>query len=195
MIMVSVQMTSWQENEANVLHLDRFLATPGETPGADATGESQTVFIARSAAELCRRANTSVVMPRDARALPPATLLGIVTYCYVKGVYASDDIERELLREPAVREATKHEVPRPDAIRRFRRLNREAIRALLEESFRFLRRKARQLMVRENLAQLAVVSAQEAAVTNSLGEETAVFVRREAADILQKASFVDGMST
>src|SRR6185369_12927624 len=83
----------------------------------------------------------NVVVPKSAGPVGPASMLGAISYCYMKGVYSSSDIEQKMYDDPAFRASCHNEVPRPEDIRRFRRLNREAIQATLEKVFRGTRKK------------------------------------------------------
>lgn len=63
-------------------------------------------------------------------------MLAVITYCYAVGTYRSQDIEATMREDVLFRLACGNEFPGWRMIRRFRRLNREAIRFLLEETFR-----------------------------------------------------------
>jgi hypothetical protein len=68
------------------------------------------------------------VAPDDAgMAYQPRALLALLTFCYASGVYASDDIEDHIYRDADFRRVCADEFPEADLLRRFRRLNREAI--------------------------------------------------------------------
>ena len=91
---------------------------------------------------------------------------------------------------PEIRSATHDHIPAASLIRRFRRLNREAIHATLEEAFRFLRRKAKAA---------ANVPLPGQPLTHRPGasfdpETTLTFLRKEAERTLNDAAFVDNMS-
>lgn len=181
------------EPETTILHLGQLVTEPAS---ADAgAGESVTAFISKAAAETIRESTKPVVVPKNAGPVPPQSMLGAVSYCYAKGVYGSSDIERKMRQDAAFRAACGQEVPRPEDIRRFRRLNREAIQATLEKAFRLARKK-----VVETLRPTNPFRGESGAPIVSAGspggqpEETQVFVRREASERLDKASFIDGMS-
>src|SRR5882672_5837895 len=123
---------------STVLNLPPFVAGTRTGPSA-AEASTLTTSIVRGA-KAVEGAGARLLAPCGS-ALAPAQLLGAVSYCYAKGVYDSSDIENKMWQIPEVRAATQNNVPDAPLIRRFRRLNREAIRATLEEAFRFLRRK------------------------------------------------------
>jgi len=125
--------------------------------------------------------------------MSPDEMLGAVAYCYVKGVFSSADIERKMLRDAEFRDAHDGMVPDPATIRKFRRMNREAIQVLLEKFYGRLRQQ--QKHVREmSLESHSAPGAPALDARRQSGENTAVFVKREASDRLDKATFIDGMS-
>jgi hypothetical protein len=180
------------EQDTTVLHLNKFAPEQPPRPASDSASadDSLTAFIATAAAETCQE--KKVVVPKDAGPVPPESMLGIVSYCYVKGVYDSSDIERKMREDPAFRASCRDEIPRPEDIRRFRRLNREAIQTTLEKFFRRARKKITTLWWPENPFRNSPSVAATSA--SPPGEETQVVVRREASDRLDKASFIDGVS-
>ena len=177
------------ERETTELHLGQL--APGSATSASPEG-SVTAFIAKAAAETVQESPTPVVVPKTAGPVPPESMLGVVSYCYAKGVYGSNDIGRKLNQDPAFRASCQHEVPRPEDIRRFRRLNREAIQKTLEKALRFARAKVAEAWAPANPFR----GASSAPATRVAGrtEETESFVRREASDRIDKATFIDGMS-
>jgi hypothetical protein len=165
------------EPDTTVLHISRFVAgEPGETT-EDA--ESPTLFLKRAAEQAAEKSLEPVVAPKDS-ALPPKQMLGAVAYAYTKGVFRSEDIERKMLQDPQFRSALGNEVPNASSIRRFRRLNRSAILATLGKFFRWRR---------------ARTSAGAPGASAAPAEQnTQFYVKGEAEDVLNKASWVDNMS-
>jgi hypothetical protein len=119
-------------------------------------------------------------------------MLGVVSYCYAKGVYSSNDIGRKLNQAPAFRISCHNELPRPEDIRRFRKLNREAIQKTLEKILRYARTKVVEAWSPSNPFRNG--SSAPATVVSGRPDETQGFSRREASDRLDKATFIDGMS-
>lgn len=169
-------------DKSTSLHLGKF--APGSTRD-ETTVESPTIAVKLAAKEAVNQGK-DVAMPKNSGELPPEAMLGAVSYCYAKGVYSSEEIEDRMLRDPKFREAMHGEVPRAEAIRRFRVLNGDAIRATLEKAFRFMRKRPR-----KNPSPSAPPS-QPADRTPT--DATIVVVRREANERLQEAVFVDNMS-
>ena len=170
------------------LNLSKLMA-PCDPVLSDEGDTSVTAFVARTAAEVAQHGGKPVVQPRNGAGVPPQTMLGVVSYCYSKGIYSSEDIERSLLQDPAVRASCQGDMPRPEAIRRFRRLNREAIQTTLEKALRYTQKRIRSLVAPEN-----PFTPDTPPVATGPVEETQVFARREAMERLDKATFMDGMS-
>lgn len=172
-------------DQSTSLHLGKF--APGNAPGADDQAGSATISV-KSAANETLKQGGHVAMPKDAGELSPQEMLGAVSYCYAKGVYSSEEIEARMLRDPKLREAVHGEVPRAGAIRRFRVLNRDVIRATLEKAFRFMRK-------RQSIAPPASVTPKPPHIAGEHPSEgTLTVVRREANERLNQAAFIDNMS-
>ena len=168
--------------QSTTLHLGKF--APNAQP-ADPADTGATLIIKRAAAETVEQSGQPVA-PKEG-ALPPKEMLGAVSYCYAKGVYTSDEIESKMLRDRQLRESVHGEVPDAQAIRDFRRSNREAIKKTLEKAFRFLRKKEK--------PELKPLPGQPPTSTKPPeGESTVTFARREAEKRLDEAAFVDNMS-
>jgi hypothetical protein len=173
-----------QNPDTTVLHLNKLAR--GAASSEPAASESVTTFIAKAAVETVQQSDKPVVIPKNSGAVPPDSMLGVVSYCYAKGVYGSAEIERKMHQDTAFRTSFGNELPRPEDIRRFRRLNREAIQATLEKAFRFTRKKIVETLSPSNPFRLPSGAARS--------EETQAFAKREASERIDKASFIDGMS-
>jgi len=171
------------------LHLGQL--APG-SPAAASPKESVTAFVAKAAAQTVKESPVPVVVPKTAGPLPPESMLGVVSYCYAKGVYGSNDIGRKLNQDPVFRISCQNQVPRPEDIRRFRRLNREAIQKTLEKILHFARAKVAEAWSPSNPFRSGPPA--PALPITGKTEETQSFARREASDRLDKATFIDGMS-
>jgi hypothetical protein len=174
-----------KDPDSTTLHLGKF--APAKSPAPQPEPETGvTVSIKRAAAQTVQHVGQPVV-PKDGGALPAEQMLGAVSYCYAKGVYTSEEIERKMMRDSELRESVHGEVPNANAIRRFRRLNRGAIQETLEKAFGLLRRK------KKPASPLPGQPATPPAKDTS-GESTIVFSKREAEERLQQAAFIDNMS-
>lgn len=180
-------------DETTILHLNKF--TSGEPAPSE---EGATIFI-KKAAEQTVKEGARVIVPSTAGSLSAEEMLGAVAYCYAKGVYSADDIERKMLKDPEFREALGGIVPDPKSIRRFRKLNRAAIQEVLEKFYRRLRKQKPPTEVLPGAqppepSKAPVLPVGATPISPNPGESTAFFVKREATDRLDKASFIDGMS-
>lgn len=144
--------------------------------------ESPTLIIRRAAEKVAEESAQPMVAPRGS-AVPPKNLLGAVSYCYAKEIFRSEDIEHSMLKDAEFRASVGNEVPDAHAIRRFRRYNREAILKTLGKFFRWRR------------AQAIVAAEKETGIpAPAASENTQFFVKTEASDTVQKATWVDNMS-
>jgi hypothetical protein len=168
------------------LHLNRFAPGDTNTPEPD---PGLTVMVKAAAAQTVAK-DGAPVLPRNAGALPAQDMLGAVSYCYAKGVYESEEIEKKMMQDPTLREAVQGEVPDAKAIRRFRALNRGAIRETLEKAFGLLRRKEKAALMKPLPGQNVVVMPPSSSADGS----TVIFARKQAEERVDQAAFVDNMS-
>ena len=173
--------------ESTILHLGKF-APGAEAPAPPAAEPGLTVMVKVAAAQTVAQSGPPIV-PKDGGALPGGDMLGAVSYCYAKGVYESEEIERKMTHDPALREAVHGEVPDARAIRKFRQMNKGSIQQTLEKVFGFLRKKEKMDLMKPWPGQPSVPPAQVAP-----GDSTVCLVRHQAEERVQQASFVDNMS-
>jgi len=173
------------------LHLNKFVPQPRQQPPpAPAAEDTATVVIRKLAAQVVASQPEPVAVPQGGgNALPATEMLGVVTYAYTKGVYRSEDIESKMVRDPALRQALGDGVPDAPTIRRFRRLNREAIVRTLESFSRWLRRKP---ALAAEAGQARPSAPGPPGVRE--GETTVVRMHQAAEDRLEKAMFTDNMA-
>lgn len=183
------------QNQSTVLKLNQFV--PGQPlASVNKAGSAETVtgiIVRQAAREVCERSPQPVVAPKDENALPAQSLLGVVSYCYAKGVFTSEDIERKLRLDPALKAACGEDLPDSLVIRRFRRLNRTSIVATLEQLFRFRRKHA---VTPAGLAahDLETKPAPHSQALDACGESTIMAAHTQAQEHLDKAAFIDNMS-
>lgn len=178
-------------DDTTILHFNKFTSAQ-PSPAAE---ETATIFIKRAAAETVQQGAAHVVVPSSAGPLSAEEMLGAIAYCYAKGVYSSGDIERKMLQDPEFREALGNFVPDTQAIRRFRKLNRQAIQEVLEKFYLRLRKQKPPTEVFPGAQPPAPSPASPGPASPNPGETTVFLVKREATDRLDKASFIDGMSS
>lgn len=182
------------ESQTTFLHLSKFAPKkPGQPPTNTSPEESPTLFIQKAAAETAEQSSQPVVVPKGG-ALPPKEMLGAVTYCYAKGVYRSEDIERKMKQDPEFRSAVQNEIPDAHAIRRFRRLNRAAIQATLEKFFRKLRKRPPLTQVMPGAQPPEPSPLPPSAPAASDAGNTTMLAKREASARLDNAAWIDNMS-
>lgn len=183
------------EPGTTILHLDKLVSAGTEGPDSDT---SVTAFIARAAAETMEHSPKPVVVPKDGGSIPAGSMLGVVSYCYTKGVFASDDIGRKLASDPSIRVVAGGDIPQPKDIRRFRNMNREAIQSTVEKALTFARKKVVEAWSPKNPFRGQTGGAFglpcETLPVDGRREDTDSLVRRDASERLDKATFIDGMS-
>lgn len=179
--------------ETKVLNLGKFAPNQPAPPPADPAEEGQTLFFLRAASETAQGSGPGVVAPKAGNAIPAKELLGAVAYCYAKGVYSSSEIEDRMLRDPKLRAATHDEIPNAQAIRRFRRANREALQQTLEKWYRRLRKAKPTAEVMPGAKPPEPNPLPPCKAAAPASENTSMFVKREASERLDKAAFIDNM--
>jgi hypothetical protein len=126
-------MSNSSDPKARPLNLGKFAPT-AKVPDAQTPpeGEGETMFIRRTTA-----ATVETKLPPEAAengefGLPMKEMLGIITYCYARGVFNSGEIAARLKKEPTLREAFGRNLPDETTIRRFRRKYANEIEDALE---------------------------------------------------------------
>ncbi len=115
------------------LHLDAFATN--DLPPTSGADESQTLIIKRAAV------STAAETP-DARTveeefgLPLAQMLGLISYCYAKGVFRSEEIAKLLKADPELKSRFGRKLPDEADLRRFRRRYSAEIEDTLETLYR-----------------------------------------------------------
>lgn len=105
----------------------------GSTPTNDSRAVSGTFTeTVRTAVRGVAENTLRPVTRRDSGpACHPRVLLGLLTYCYARGVYGSTDIERLMRKDKLFRAVCREEFPDARMLRRFRRENRPALQDCL----------------------------------------------------------------
>lgn len=119
------------------LNLRKFAAGPGDEAGSEPrAGEGQTLFIKKTAAQSIEQNPDSVRRGDDEYGLPIKDMLGLIGYCYVRGVFSSKEIAERLKAEPELRKRFGRHLPDEQAIKVFRRRHAADIENLLETVYR-----------------------------------------------------------
>jgi hypothetical protein len=104
------------------LNLAKFTPSPkSETPSGPPAAEGETFFIKRAAAATVEKRLPPAAQETQEFGLPLKEMLGLITYCYARGVFNSAEIARLLKQEPALAKSLGRKLPSEDTIRRFRR--------------------------------------------------------------------------
>ncbi len=127
-----------QDNSAGTggtreLHLGKFAGADAPVPGQP---EGATMIIKRAAVQTAAKAADPAVPADDGTDLPLAVMLGLISYCYERGIFRSDDIARRIGEDPELAKAFGRDLPDGPAIRRFRRRHADAIEETLETLYR-----------------------------------------------------------
>jgi len=86
-----------------------------------ASTEGETMFIRRTAAAVAETKLQPAAQETREFGLPLPVMLGVLTYCYARGVFNSGEIAARLKAEPELRKAFGRDLPDEAAIRHFRR--------------------------------------------------------------------------
>ncbi len=155
--------------------------------------ESNRGLLVEAVTASCAEAEGPIVGVHNGPCLPPKSMLGVVTYCYAKGLLASQEIERKLWKDNAVRASCANDLPTAKTIRRFRRLNRGMIQICLEKTLRRLRRVLAQITLSQTVPDERgkIKPALPLMTTPAPGEGTTILMRKEAVTRIDTASLLD----
>jgi hypothetical protein len=172
---MSNHQTANDGSAATPLNLRKFAhALAGDGQSDVPLNEGQTLFIKRSATESLAKACETGDLRKDEFGLPVNVMLGIITYCYVRGVFSSKEIAERLKCEPDLRKTFGRDLPNEDEVKSFRRQFATEIEDLLETVYR-------------------VFPPEEAAASNHPGVSQTEMLHREAVERLHSASWEDIM--
>jgi transposase len=112
------------------------LVVPG---GSVATEPRSLAHAVQAAVRSVDEARLRPVARRDAGlALQPKALLALLSYCYARQIYASEEIEDVVRRDESCRQLCHNEFPDEWVIRSYRRHNRGAIQFCLMTALCFM---------------------------------------------------------
>jgi len=115
-------MKNSSSSKKKPLNLAKFTPSPkDETLAEPSTAEGETFFIKRTAAVTVQKQFHPAEQESTEFGLPLKEMLGLITYCYARGVFNSAEIARLLKQEPALAKSLGRKLPNEDTIRRFRR--------------------------------------------------------------------------
>jgi hypothetical protein len=182
--MSAKETKSQPEDGTRVLHLNKF-AHGKAAPETEAisTDDSPTLMIKKAAQAVAKDEHCQIVLPRGVN-MTPAEMLSALSYCYAKGVFTSTEIEEKMMSDADFRQALKNEVPRPEVLRRFRKLNHAGIIAVLEKYYAAKHRQAKARALAEGPFKLPDLG----------GNTTVIISKKQAFNRLNEAMFTDNMS-
>lgn len=126
--------------ELPVSHLGSF-AQSGGSPVPE--GEAPTICgdVLKAAHAQSEQLAASASGPSRDQRLRLEAMLGVISYCYMKGVFDSEEIERRLWQDTAFLATFGRETPTAQTIRCFRRQYRAVIMATIERALGGFRRR------------------------------------------------------
>ena len=166
--------TSSQGSNKAPLNLKKFAPGPADANASGPEGDGQTMFIKKTAAQTSAQAPAQAQAPAEEAGLPHKDMLGVITYCYVRGVFSSKEIAEKLKQEPALRKSFGRNLPDEAAIKSFRRRYAAEIEDLLETVYR-------------------AYSPEDAKLAAEPGASQSEIVHREAVERLHEAAWEDTM--
>ena len=169
----------------------------GQGPPADPEKKNETVrgFVLDAVSETCQESTNPIATVTGCPTLEARSMVGLLTYCYTKGVLSAAEIEESLWNDDALRGKCMQQLPSAKTISRFRRLNRGLILTCLEKALRRIRR----ALVSSTLSQSLVCGETEArpkpprlfTPAAAAGEGTTILVHREAVQRVENATCLD----
>ncbi|HZO85188.1 MAG TPA: transposase [Verrucomicrobiae bacterium] len=183
-------------DETIILRLSPIVLGPAENSGANQTSpETVSGLVVDAVSETCQQTGTPIVDVKTGPALDPKSMMGVITYCYAKGILSATEIEQGLWKDDRLRGNCAAKIPNARTISRFRRFNRGLIQSCLENALRRVRR----ALVHSTLSQSIPYGegdtkqkpARLSVTAPAPGEGTTVVVRKEAAQRLENATYLD----
>ena len=157
--------------------------------------ETVSGLVLDAVAETCQQSTSPIIGVKDRATLAATSMVGVITYCYTKGVLSAEEIEESLWKDQTVRGRCWEQIPTARTISRFRRLNRGLIQTCLENALRRIRRALASATLSQPLpCGGADASPTPARVFTSApvpGEGTTILVRKEAAQRVENATCLD----
>jgi hypothetical protein len=115
-------------------NLRRFAAAPDCPQDIEETPTTICNDVLRAAHREAERIHAELRPRRADLQLRVEALLGVISYCYARGLFNSEEIERRLWQDEAFLATFRNEIPSAQKIRCFRRNHRENILAIIEQA-------------------------------------------------------------
>ena len=144
------------------LNLKKFATEPSAGAEVPSPSEGQTMFIRRSATQSVEQTSESAGAEELPFGIPVQDMLGLITYCYVRGGFSSKEIADRLKSEPALRKKFGRHLPDEQGVKLFRRRFAAEIEDLLETSYRAFPAAAPESPAGQNASETEIVHRQAA---------------------------------
>jgi hypothetical protein len=114
--------------------LRRFADAPGCSQNIEEASTTICGEVLQAAHREIERINQATRLLRADLKPRVEAMLGVISYCYTKGLFDSEEIERRLWEDDAFLATFSNEIPSAQRIRNFRRNHRENILAIIEQA-------------------------------------------------------------
>jgi hypothetical protein len=190
-----------KDEHTTILRLKQFVSPPPVGAVGDSCEQAgdSAESIGQMASQVVHevsRSNPPPIVPKTGPMPAPSALLKVLTYCYAKGIYSSDQIERKLWDNPSLRMNHLDDLPTADTLRRFRRMNRPLLLCALETLLRRVRHAFLRSHEPMNPAERTHPVGNPEGLEHLLEDSgnTTIVVRHEAAQRLEQAAMLDSRS-
>ena len=177
------------------LRLSPIVLGPDKSPAPEKNDETVSGFVLDAVTETCQQSASRIVDMKDRPTLAGRSMIGVITYCYTKGVLSAAEIEQSLWKDATLRGRYSEQLPTAKTISRFRRLNRALIQTCLENALRRIRRALANSTMSRPLSfggvDMDTKPVRHLAAAPALGEGTTILMRKEAAQRLENATCLD----
>lgn len=183
-------------DETIILRLSPMVLGSAENSGTDQKPPETVSGLVRDAvSETCQQTGTPILEVKSGPVLEAKSMIGVITYCYAKGVLSAVEIEQGLWKDDRLRGNCAAKIPTARTISRFRRLNRGLLQSCLENTLRRVRRALVQSTLSQSIpfgeGDTKEKPARLSVTAPAPGEGTTVVVRKEAAQRLENATYLD----
>jgi hypothetical protein len=183
-------------DETIILRFSPIVLGSAQNNGAtEKNPETVSGLVAGAVSDTCQQTGLPIIDVKSGPALDPKSMIGVITYSYAKGVLSAAEIEQGLWKDDRLRAACAAKIPTARTISRFRRLNRALIQSCLENTLRRVRRALVHSTLSQTIpsvgADIKEKPARLSVTAPAPGEGTTVLVRKEAAQRLENATYLD----
>ncbi len=166
----------------------------GQDPPAEKKNETVSGFVLDAVRETCKQGTNTIVPIAGRPTFEGRSMVGLLTYCYTKGVLSAAEIEEILWHDDALRGKCMQQLPTAKTISRFRRLNRGLIQTCLENALRRIRRALASATLSQSISSTGEDTKPKAiplSVAAAPGEGTTILMHKEAVQRIENATCLD----